>query len=131
MRRTASSRLRSTPTRKSPPRPDSPTSHRAVVGPTGGCPSCSPGRKEVATKSRSIPSAAMAGQPTSRRRAGDDAEEAVARHLLASGWTIVARNVRVGRGELDIVAVEPDPAPPLVFVEVRSASGTAFGDPIE
>jgi Holliday junction resolvase-like predicted endonuclease len=29
------------------------------------------------------------------------------------------------------VAVEPDPVPALVFVEVRSASGTAFGDPVE
>ena len=40
----------------------------------------------------------------SRRLAGDLAEDAVARHLVARGWTILARNVRVGRSELDIVA---------------------------
>jgi putative endonuclease len=75
--------------------------------------------------------AEMRGQPTPRRRAGDAAEEAVARHLAAAGWMIVARNVRVGRSELDIVALEPDPSPTLVFVEVRSASGTRFGAPVE
>ena len=73
----------------------------------------------------------MVGHPTPRRQAGDQAEEAVARHLAASGWTILARNVRVGRGELDIVAADPAPSPMLVFVEVRSASGPRFGAPVE
>jgi Holliday junction resolvase-like predicted endonuclease len=44
---------------------------------------------------------------------------------------IVARNVRVGRLELDIVAVELRPEPTLVFIEVRSATVTRFGAPIE
>ena len=43
----------------------------------------------------------------------------------------MARNIRVGRGELDIIAIDPGPAPTLVFVEVRSASGTGFGAPVE
>jgi putative endonuclease len=73
----------------------------------------------------------MSGTPTPRRRTGDEAEEAVARHLSALGWTIVARNVRVGRDELDIIAIEPVQRPTLVFVEVRSASGTGFGAPVE
>ena len=73
----------------------------------------------------------MPGTPTPRRRAGDVAEEAVARHLSGNGWTIVARNVRVGRSELDIVAIEPTPVPALVFVEVRSATVTRFGAPVE
>jgi putative endonuclease len=73
----------------------------------------------------------MGGQPTPRRRTGDQAEEAVARHLSALGWTIVARNVRVGRSELDIVAIEPAPRETLVVVEVRSATVTTFGDPVE
>jgi putative endonuclease len=73
----------------------------------------------------------MTGTSTPRRRAGDAAEQAVARHLSAHGWTIVARNVRVGRSELDIVAVEPATPPILVIVEVRSATVTSFGAPVE
>ena len=41
----------------------------------------------------------------------------------AAGWTILARNVRVGRSEVDIVARDPEAT--LVFVEVRSRSGSA------
>jgi Holliday junction resolvase-like predicted endonuclease len=69
--------------------------------------------------------------PTARRRTGDEAEEAVARHLAAQGWAILARNVRVGRIELDIVAIEAGAVPTLVIVEVRSASVTRFGSPVE
>jgi putative endonuclease len=69
--------------------------------------------------------------PTARRRTGDEAEEAVARHLTALGWTILARNVRIARVELDIVAIEPDRQPALVIVEVRSATVTRFGSPVE
>jgi putative endonuclease len=61
--------------------------------------------------------------------AGDRAEEAVARHLAAAGWTILARNVHVGRTEVDIVALDPDGV--LVIVEVRSRSGPGFGAPEE
>jgi hypothetical protein len=43
---------------------------------------------------------------TSRRLTGDRAEEAVAAHLAALGWRILGRNVRVGRCELDIVALD-------------------------
>jgi putative endonuclease len=73
----------------------------------------------------------MSAGPTARRRAGDLAEEAVARHLVRIGWSIVARNVRVGRSELDIVAIDPGPPPTLVLVEVRSATVARFGAPIE
>jgi Holliday junction resolvase-like predicted endonuclease len=47
---------------------------------------------------------------------GDEAESAVVADLASKGWTIVARNVRVGRGELDIVAVDPGRPPALVIV---------------
>jgi putative endonuclease len=66
---------------------------------------------------------------TPRRRSGDLAEEAVARHLSAAGWAILARNIRVGRSEIDIVAREPDGL--LVVVEVRSRSGDRLGAPEE
>jgi putative endonuclease len=69
-----------------------------------------------------------AGRPrTSRQQAGDAAERAVAERLAAAGWTILDRNVRVGRGELDILAVDPGPPAALVAVEVRWRSRRDFG----
>jgi putative endonuclease len=67
--------------------------------------------------------------PTPRRAIGDLAEAAVARHLAAQGWTILARNVRVGRSEIDIVAHDPDGS--LVFVEIRSRTSPDLGMPEE
>jgi putative endonuclease len=58
---------------------------------------------------------------------GDAAEDAVSRRLSEAGWTILARRLRVGRGELDIVAVDPGPPPQLVVVEVRWRSRRDFG----
>ena len=64
---------------------------------------------------------------TGAQTLGDDAESAVAAVLAAAGWTILARQVRVGRGELDIVAVDPGPPRMLVIVEVRWRRSRAFG----
>jgi len=66
---------------------------------------------------------------TPAQRLGDDAEALVAKRLTEQGWSILARNVHVGRHELDLVAVDPGPpAPPqLVIVEVRLRSTRAFG----
>jgi putative endonuclease len=64
---------------------------------------------------------------TDAQSTGDDAESAVAAALAGTGWTILARNVRVGRGELDIVAVDPGPPSALVIVEVRWRRSRAFG----
>jgi putative endonuclease len=64
---------------------------------------------------------------TNAQVTGDDAESAVAADLASKGWTILARNVRVGRGELDIVAADPGPPPALVIVEVRWRRTRAFG----
>jgi putative endonuclease len=44
---------------------------------------------------------------------------------------VIGRNVRVGRHEIDLVAIEPGEPPTLVFVEVRSRSTTGFGMPEE
>jgi putative endonuclease len=51
--------------------------------------------------------------------------------LIARGWRVVARNIGVGRDEIDIVAVEPGTHDSLVFVEVRSHSTSQFGTPEE
>ena len=44
------------------------------------------------------------GTRTAAQRAGDAAEELVAMRLASAGWTILARNVHVGRHEIDLVA---------------------------
>jgi putative endonuclease len=64
---------------------------------------------------------------TAAQRAGDDAEALVAERLREQGWSILARNVHVGRHELDLVAVDPGPPGRLVVVEVRLRSTRAFG----
>jgi putative endonuclease len=64
---------------------------------------------------------------TDAQSTGDDAESAVASDLEGSGWTILARNVRVGRGELDLVAIDPGPPRMLVIVEVRWRRSRQFG----
>ena len=78
----------------------------------------------------------MEGQPgepvrTSAQQAGDAAERLVAERLANAGWTILARNVHVGRHELDLVAVDPGPPAALVVVEVRWRASRDFGLPEE
>ena len=68
---------------------------------------------------------------TVAQRLGDSAEAAVAERLRASGWTILGRNVRVGRAEIDILAVDPSRPPSLVAVEVRWRRRRDFGLPEE
>ncbi|HXG26152.1 MAG TPA: YraN family protein [Candidatus Binatia bacterium] len=68
---------------------------------------------------------------TPAQRTGDDAEAEVARHLDGLGWRVLGRRVRVGRAELDIVALDPGPPAALVIVEVRWRSRRDFGLPEE
>jgi len=55
----------------------------------------------------------------------------VARALEKAGWRILGRRVRVGRLELDIVAIDPGPPSELAVVEVRWRRSRAFGLPEE
>jgi putative endonuclease len=73
------------------------------------------------------------GSPTrtAAQQAGDTAEALVLVRLMAAGWTVLARNVHVGRHELDLVAVDPGPPASLVVVEVRWRSSRGFGLPEE
>jgi putative endonuclease len=64
---------------------------------------------------------------TAQQRAGDAAEELVAVRLRKMGWLILARNVRLGRAELDLVAIDRGPPAELVVVEVRWRRTRAFG----
>jgi Holliday junction resolvase-like predicted endonuclease len=59
------------------------------------------------------------GRRTPAQQRGDAAEDLVAAELVGRGWTILGRRVRLGRQELDIVAIDPGPGPELVVVEVR------------
>jgi putative endonuclease len=63
---------------------------------------------------------------TAAQQAGDTAEALVAERLEAAGWAILGRKVRIGRAELDLVAVDPM-APALVVVEVRWRSRRDYG----
>ena len=64
---------------------------------------------------------------TDAQRSGDGAETLVADRLTAAGWTVLARNVHVGRYELDLVAVDPGPPRALVAIEVRWRASRDFG----
>jgi putative endonuclease len=68
---------------------------------------------------------------TPGQRLGDAAESDVAATLTAAGWRVLARNVRVGRYEVDLVAVDPGPPETLVIVEVRWRGRRDFGLPEE
>lgn len=74
--------------------------------------------------------AATGGPPPDRRRIrlGADGEDAAARWYAAAGYEILARNWRCRDGELDVVAAR---GPVLVFCEVKTRRGDAFGGPAE
>ncbi len=63
-----------------------------------------------------------------RRIVGDAGEDAVAAWYEAAGYSIVARNWRVREGELDVIARRGSV---LVFCEVKTRRGSAFGSPAE
>lgn len=58
---------------------------------------------------------------TDRREIGKRAEDIAAAFLTKKGMKILARNLRLGRGELDCVAMD---GKVLVFVEVKAATGS-------
>jgi putative endonuclease len=62
------------------------------------------------------------------RALGAWGEELAAAHLVACGWTVVGRNVRLPGGEIDLVALD---GPELVLVEVKTRRSTAAGHPLE
>jgi putative endonuclease len=66
--------------------------------------------------------AAPAGNP--RQTLGRAAEQAACAHLKARGMTVVERNYRALRGELDIICRD---GADWVFVEVKARTSDAFG----
>jgi putative endonuclease len=61
-----------------------------------------------------------------RQQFGRAAEAAAAQYLTRRGWALLGRNVRIGRGELDLVVRRGDV---LAFVEVKARRSTACGTP--
>jgi putative endonuclease len=66
--------------------------------------------------------------PLARRALGRAGEAAAVAALRACGYVILARNARLRRGELDVVALHRDT---VVFVEVKSRRSAAYGTPAE
>jgi putative endonuclease len=64
-----------------------------------------------------------------RRLLGSDGEDRVAAHLERAGWQLLARNWRCRRGEIDLIARDPDGV--VAVIEVKSRSGLGFGTPLE
>ena len=65
----------------------------------------------------------MPGKPL-----GDRGEAIAARHLERAGWTILARNFRMGHKEIDLVAQRGEV---VAFVEVKTRAGAGYGHPLE
>lgn len=64
------------------------------------------------------------GVRTPKQRAGDEAEDAAARHLIAKGCVVLARNARYREGELDLIMREREV---IAFVEVRMRASDSRG----
>lgn len=62
-----------------------------------------------------------------RRLFGQHGEQRAAQFLQSLGYTIVDRNYRYPRGEIDLVAQDKET---IVFVEVRTHRSQEFGNPL-
>ncbi len=63
-----------------------------------------------------------------KKELGAKGEEVAVSYLKSKGYRIVERNYRIRFGEIDIIAEQGDD---LVFIEVKTRSGTLFGSPFE
>jgi putative endonuclease len=68
------------------------------------------------------------GSGSAKRLRGRIGEEAAAQALAARGYRVLVRNIRLGRGEIDLVCEHDGD---VVFVEVKARRGAAFGTPAE
>lgn len=59
---------------------------------------------------------------------GKFGEQEAQRYLLAQGYTVIQANYRCREGEIDLIAEDGEW---LVFVEVKTRRGYAFGEPCE
>lgn len=66
----------------------------------------------------------------STKKFGDEGEELAVELLVNKGYEIIKRNYRFGKGELDIIAKDPNEEG-LVFIEVKSRKSLEYGYPEE
>lgn len=66
---------------------------------------------------------------TSTKQSGDEGEEITAEYIVGKGYEIIERNYRYGKGEIDIIAKDPETGE-TVFIEVKSKKNLEFGDPV-
>ena len=66
--------------------------------------------------------------PDSRQSLGKKGEILASDFLKENGYTILTRNYRRRSGEIDIIAMQGDY---LVFIEVKTRTGTSHGHPLE
>lgn len=62
----------------------------------------------------------------SHNELGEKGEELASAHLLKNGYTILERNWRFGKEEIDIIALQGEE---LVIVEVKTRNSDFFGEP--
>ena len=65
----------------------------------------------------------------STKQSGDEGEEIAAEYIVEKGYEIIDRNYRYGKGEIDIIAKDPEIGE-TVFIEVKSKKNLEFGDPV-
>lgn len=85
-----------------------------------------PGSKPPSSRRSRKPQASESNpsKQDERRARGRRGEALAAEHLVREGYRIVARNLSVRSGELDLLALD---GTTLCFVEVRLRSGHGFG----
>ncbi len=66
------------------------------------------------------------GAVNARQTLGREAEQAAADFLSRAGWRLLGRNVRIGRGELDLIARR---GRVLAFIEVKARRTATCGAP--
>ncbi len=57
---------------------------------------------------------------------GNEGEELAKKYLVEAGYKIIATNFRYKRAEIDLIAEKEKR---IIFVEVKTRSGNAFGEP--
>ncbi len=68
----------------------------------------------------------MASQTNSHIRTGQRGEQAAVMYLYQQGYTILHKNYRYKRAEIDIIALKEMV---MVFVEVKTRTSSIFGYP--